>query len=56
MGLDRGLEPDDAGRARENVMDESKTKKRGKQRSEYQGHRIVSHEKERAEQGKKAPN
>jgi hypothetical protein len=56
MGLHCGLEPNDAGRAREKVMDESKSKKRREERSEYQGYRIVSNEKERAEQGKKTPN
>ena len=56
MGLNYGLETNDAGRARKKVMDESKSKKRGEQHSEYQSHRIVSNEKERAEQGKKTPN
>jgi hypothetical protein len=56
MGLHCCLEPNDAGRARENVMDESKSKKRSEQRSECQGHRIVRNEKERAKQGKKTPN
>ena len=56
MGLHRGLEPNDAGRAREKVMDESQSKKRGEQRSEYHSNRIVNNEKERAEQGKKTPN
>jgi hypothetical protein len=55
MGLNRGSQANDAGRALNKIMDESKAEQSSEECSGYQGYRVVDEENEGSEEGEETP-